>query len=59
MYKTFEEWFHEIEGYGLRSERFHEEFSGMTTSRAIEWMRYSWECSRDNDIKRRFEEESG
>lgn len=40
----FKEYFHELEGYAFRSERFHEEFeSGMMRERRIlEWMRAAY-----------------
>jgi hypothetical protein len=59
MYKNFNQWFHEHENYGMRSERFYEEFQNMTPQRAVEWLQAAWECARQNDVKDAFERESG
>jgi hypothetical protein len=45
-YDTFNEWFDEFENYSMRSDRFFEEFSGMTPQRAIEWLEAAWNCAR-------------
>lgn len=45
-YSNFEDWFNEIENYGLRSERFYEEFPNIDP-RMIEWLKASWECARE------------
>ena len=38
--KKFQDYFNELEGFGLRSERFHEEFESgiMRERRIIEWL---------------------
>jgi len=49
-YKTFDDWFDEIENYGMRMERFHEEFSMLDyvkRQRMIEWLQAAWECARE------------
>ena len=49
-YETFNNWFEEIENYGLRLERFHEEFSMVDISRRermIEWLYAAWTCARE------------
>lgn len=49
QYKKFEDWFEEIENYGMREERFHEEFSMLDhvkRERMIEWLRAAWDCAR-------------
>jgi hypothetical protein len=46
-YESFDEYFNEIENYGLRSERFFQEFNGMTPRRAVEWLRAVWNCARE------------
>ena len=60
-YDKFEDWFHEIENYSTRSERFYDEFMHMTPERAIEWLQSSWDCSRSytpkTQVKERIENE--
>jgi hypothetical protein len=49
-YKTFDDWFDEIENYGMRMERFHEEFAMLDyvkRQRMIEWLQAAWECARE------------
>ena len=49
-YKTFDDWFEEIENYGMRLERFHDEFSALDhikRQRMIEWLQAAWECARE------------
>jgi hypothetical protein len=46
QYDKFEDWFHEVENYATRSERFYDEFMHMTPERAIEWLQSAWDCSR-------------
>jgi hypothetical protein len=49
QYKKFEDWFEEIENYGMRLERFHDEFSMLDhvkRERMIEWLRAAWDCAR-------------
>ena len=49
QYKKFEDWFEEIENYGMREERFHDEFSMLDyvkRERMIEWLRAAWDCAR-------------
>lgn len=48
-YREFEDWFHEIENYGARSERFYDEILTMTPEQLIEWLRSAWDCSRMRD----------
>ena len=54
-YKTFDDWFDEIENYGMRMERFHEEFAMLDyvkRQRMIEWLQAAWECARmDADVQ--------
>lgn len=38
FYNEFEEWFHEIENFGFRSERFHGDLE------MIPWLRSAFEC---------------
>jgi len=49
-YKEFEDWFNEVEGFTLRSERFYEsmtQFSDNAKNVNIEiWMRAAFECGR-------------
>lgn len=45
-YTKFEDWFHEVENYSTRSERFYDEFKNMTPERAKEWLQSAWDCSR-------------
>lgn len=58
-YSSFDNWFMEIENYGLRAERFYEEFPNMKPERAVEWLRAAWLCSRQDDVRDQFEKESG
>lgn len=44
-YKSFEDWFNEIENFSTRGERFFEELSYMTPQRAEEWLRAAWSCA--------------
>jgi hypothetical protein len=49
-YKTFDDWFDEIENYGMRMERFHDEFAMLDyvkRERMIEWLRAAWQCARE------------
>lgn len=49
-YAKFEDWFDEIENYGMRSERFYDEFSELDhikRERMIEWLEAAWNCARD------------
>lgn len=46
-YDTFDDYFNEIENYGMRSERFYEELKGMSPQRAVQWLRAVWECARE------------
>lgn len=43
---AFFDWFHEIENYSTRSDRFYEEFNGMTMERATEWLKSAFEMGR-------------
>jgi hypothetical protein len=45
-YETFDDWFNELEGFGMRSERFLDELVNIHPSRAIEWLQAAWECAR-------------
>lgn len=49
-YKNFDDYFEEIEGFCLRLERFHEEFSEVPMERRermIEWLRAAFDCGRE------------
>jgi len=49
-YKQFSDWFEETENYGMRLERFHEEFSMLDyvkRERMIEWLEAAWHCARE------------
>ena len=44
---TFEDWFHQIEAYGLKSERFYESLDAFTDKRAlaismVEWLKAAY-----------------
>ena len=48
-YKDFDDWFNELEGYCMRSERFLDEFDALDyikKQRLIEWLQASWDCAR-------------
>lgn len=51
--KNFDDWFHEIEGYCLRSERFYESMSvfqskeGLASSMLL-WLRAAYEMGREH-----------
>lgn len=48
-YREFEDWFHEMESYGFKSERFYDEILTLTPEQIIEWLRSAWDCSRMKD----------
>ncbi len=51
-YKDFDAWFDEIENYGMRGERFHDEFFMVEyerRKRMIEWLQAAWDCARLKD----------
>jgi hypothetical protein len=55
-YKTFEDWFDELEGYSFRSERFFSDAKCPDPFRKNvilrEWMNIAWELGRaSNEIK--------
>jgi hypothetical protein len=62
-YQTFTEWFHEIENYGTRSERFFDELTNASPERIEEWMKTAWqlgsESKNTDSIKQKFDSESG
>jgi len=62
-YESFFDWFHEVENYGMRSERFYEEFANMTPQRAVEWMQTAWrlgaESKSKDAIREKFDSECG
>jgi hypothetical protein len=45
-YEAFEDWFNEIENYGMRGERFFEELDYMSKERLKDWLRAAFECGR-------------
>jgi hypothetical protein len=45
-YPTFEDYFHEIENYGFRSERFLNGYRTMDQFMVVEWLRAAFECGR-------------
>ena len=54
-YKDFDDWFDEIENYGMRGERFHDEFSMVEyekRKRMIEWLQAAWDCARMQECKK-------
>lgn len=50
-YKTFDDWFWEIEGFATRGERFFEELKHMDDKRALEWLKACWECAQGENEK--------
>ena len=62
-YETFFDWFHEVENYGMRSERFYEEFRTMRPQRMVEWMQTAWrlgaESKSKDAIRNKFDGECG
>lgn len=51
MYDKFEDWFDEIENYGMRSERFFESLDQFSTKQAYYanlelWLRAAFECGK-------------
>jgi len=49
-YPEFDDYWHEIENYGTRGERFYNEFEHIdsdTRYRIIEWLQASWYCARE------------
>jgi hypothetical protein len=63
VYVSFFDWFHEVENYGMRSERFYEEFQTLGPQRAVEWMQTAWrlgaESKSKDDIRNKFDSECG
>ena len=48
-YEVFDDYFEEVENFGMRLERFHEEFAEVPIERRqrmIEWLEAAFECSR-------------
>jgi hypothetical protein len=39
---TFEDWFHQLEAYGLKSERFYESLDAFTDKRALAISMVAW-----------------
>lgn len=55
-YQEFDDYLFEIENYGTRFERFHEEFQHIdipTKQRIIDWMQASWNCAREEKDEER------
>lgn len=52
-YKNFEDWFDELEGYGLRSERFFSDAEcpdPFIKNRSLrEWMKTAWELGKQSN----------
>jgi hypothetical protein len=50
LYPTFEDWWNEVENFGLRSERFHESMTQFSdtgkTVNAEVWLRAAFESAR-------------
>lgn len=50
-YKTFDEWFNELEKYSLRSERFYDEFQYPDDAkRAEKWLRAAWNLGHESNM---------
>lgn len=50
-YKTFDEWFNELEKYTLRSERFYDEFQYPDDAkRAEKWLRTAWNLGHESNM---------
>lgn len=48
-YEVFDDYLEEIENFGMRLERFHEEFSDVPSERRqriIQWLEAAFECGR-------------
>jgi hypothetical protein len=62
-YEAFFDWFHEVENYGMRSERFYEEFRTLGPQRAVEWLQTAWrlgaESKSKDTIRENFDSECG
>lgn len=56
-YDKFEDWFDEIENYGMRSERFFDSLDQFTSKQAYDanlvlWLRAAFECGKGIDDER-------
>ena len=52
QYVDFRDWFDQIENYGMRSERFDDEFAHLDVQdrrRIVEWLRAAWFVARMKD----------
>lgn len=62
-YKTFEEWYYEIENYGTRAERSYWELDGVDPQQSLRWLKACWECARQAQVeespRERFERDCG
>jgi hypothetical protein len=53
-YKTFDDYFDELENFSMRGDRFHEEFQALDyikRDRMIEWLKAAFECGREKEAK--------
>jgi|LakMenE18May11ns_1017448.scaffolds.fasta_scaffold6732129_1 hypothetical protein len=56
-YEKFEDWFDEIENYGMRNERFFDSLDQFTSKQAYDanlvlWLRAAFECGKGIDDER-------
>jgi hypothetical protein len=62
-YKSFEDWFNEIENYGTRGERSYWELDKADPETIHKWLKACWECARmteqQESARERFERECG
>lgn len=46
-YKDFNQWFHQLEGFHLLSERFYTDCETMTPQYMTEWLKAAFESARE------------
>jgi hypothetical protein len=46
-YKDFNQWFHQLEGFHLLSERFYTDCETMNAQYITEWLRAAFEAARE------------
>lgn len=49
MYKKFEDWFHEVQSFSLRSEYFYDDFKDVDTDKIIKWLKVCWDVAREDE----------
>lgn len=45
---TFEDWFYELEGFGLRAERFYDDFIDGDMEKMIKWLEAAYDSGKES-----------